>query len=265
MVVASLDPLLTLRAADGSRLGEDRARLLAAIDAHGSIAGAARACGLSYKAAWDAVAAMNNLAAAPVVAGHAGGREGGGTALTAEGRRLLEVFRGLQIAMQRLARELDAPGGDDAPSFRLSWRLAMKTSARNLLHGRVAEIKEGPINAEVILDVAGGVRLVAIITRESVANLALAPGCEAFALIKSSFVLLAPEGEVGRISARNVIAGTVIRREDGPIAAEIVLDIGDGKTIAAVITRQSADQLAFQPGTRACAVIKASHIILAVA
>lgn len=264
MPAATLDAILTLRGADGSRLGEDRARLLEAIDAHGSIAAAARACGLSYKTAWDAVAAMNNLAAAPVVAGHAGGREGGGAALTAEGRRLVAAFRGLQIALRRLASTLEAPAAGDPPLFNLTWRLAMKTSARNLLRGRVAEIKQGAVNAEVLLDVTSNVRLAAIITKESVANLGLAPGSEAFALIKSSFVLLAPEGEVGRISARNVITGTVVRRENGPINCEIVLDIGDGKTIAAIITRQSADTLAFELGSRACAVIKASHIILAV-
>jgi molybdate transport system regulatory protein len=140
----------------------------------------------------------------------------------------------------------------------------MKTSARNMLRCTVVEVKPGAVNAEVILSIADGIQLVAIITSESVANLGLAPGKEVFALIKSSFVLLAPEGETGRTSARNVIPGTVIRHEDGAVNSEIVLDIGGGKTIAAIITKESASTLGFKVGDRACALIKASHIILAV-
>lgn len=140
----------------------------------------------------------------------------------------------------------------------------MKTSARNMLRCTVAEVHPGAVNAEIILKVADGIRLVAIITNESVAALGLAPGQETFALIKSSFVLLAPEGETGRTSARNVIAGTVVRHEDGAVNSEVVLDIGGGKTLAAIITKESARALGLKVGERACALIKASHIILAV-
>lgn len=139
----------------------------------------------------------------------------------------------------------------------------MKTSARNMLRCVAVEVKEGPINAEVVLSIADGIRLVAIITRQSVAELGLAPGKEVFALIKSTFVLLAPEGQTGRTSARNVLAGTVVAHKDGAINSEIVLDIGGGKTIAAIVTRESADALGLKVGDRACALIKASHIILA--
>ena len=51
----------------GSFLGDTRIRLLEAIDKHGSITQAAKAVPLSYKAAWDAIDAMNNLADQPLV------------------------------------------------------------------------------------------------------------------------------------------------------------------------------------------------------
>lgn len=140
----------------------------------------------------------------------------------------------------------------------------MRTSARNTLLCKVAEVNHGAVNAEVMLDVGGGIQLVAIITEESVKNLELAPGKEVFALIKSSFVLLAPAGEVGRTSARNVLTGTVARREDGAVNSEIIVDIGSGKSIAAIITKESANSLGFKVGDRAAALIKASHIILAI-
>jgi molybdate transport system regulatory protein len=141
----------------------------------------------------------------------------------------------------------------------------MKTSARNMLLCKVAEVKRGAVNAEIILDLSSdGRQLVAIITEQSVKTLGLKPGMEVLAVIKSNFILLAPEGEVGRSSARNVLSGTVNRREDGAVNSEIVLDIGGGKTIAAIITKESAQSLDFKVGDRAIALIKASHIILAV-
>ena len=140
----------------------------------------------------------------------------------------------------------------------------MRTSARNTLLCKVAAVKPGPVNAEVLLKVSESIDLVAIITDGSVKTLDLVPGRDVFALIKSSFVLLAPAGEVGRTSARNVLTGTVARREDGAVNTEIILDLGEGKSITAMITRESASTLDFKVGDRAAALIKASHIILAV-
>lgn len=264
MSIRDMEPVVGLRGKTGRKIGDDRIRLLDAIDTHGSISAAARAVGLTYKAAWDAIAALNNLAERPLVVARTGGRVGGGASLTEEGRRLLSSMLWLQGELHRLSRILASQSADDGLSSMLSWRYVMKTSARNALRCVVAEVRPGMVNAEVILGVHGEIRLAAIITNESVANLGLEPGREALALIKSNFVTLAPAGEVGRTSARNVIHGTVVHHEDGAVNAEIVLDIGQGKTIAAIITKESAETLGFRVGDGACALIKASHIIVAV-
>ena len=140
----------------------------------------------------------------------------------------------------------------------------MKTSARNLLRGVVERVSEGAVNAEVLLAVSSGVQIVAIVTRESVRDLGLAPGREAMAIIKSSFVILAEGAGPLAVSARNRIAGTVLRHQTGAVNDEVVLDIGEGKTITATITRESGETLAFEPGEPAQALITASHVILAV-
>lgn len=264
MSIREMEPVVGLRGKTGLKVGDDRIRLLEAIDTHGSISAAARAVGLTYKAAWDAVAALNNLAERPLVQARTGGRVGGGATLTEEGRRLLASMQWLQGELHRLSRALATASTAQGLSPILSWRYVMKTSARNMLRCTVAEVKPGAVNSEVILSVTDSIRLAAIITNESVVNLGLQPGKEAFALIKSSFVLLAPEGEAGRTSARNVIPGTVVRHEDGAVNSEIVLDIGGDKTIAAIITKESAQALGLKVGDRASALIKASHIILAV-
>ena len=140
----------------------------------------------------------------------------------------------------------------------------MRTSARNTLRGVVSAISLGPVNAEVRLRINDAVDLVAVITRASVKDLGLEPGGQALALIKSTFVILVPGEAPLRTSARNRLPGTVVRHEAGAVSDEVVLDIGQGKTITATITRGSGEDLGLAVGDRAQALIKASHIILAV-
>jgi molybdate transport system regulatory protein len=140
----------------------------------------------------------------------------------------------------------------------------MKTSARNALRGVVSDVKLGPVNAEVALTVSNGVEIVAVVTSESVADLGLAPGREAVAIVKSSFVILVAGDAPLRTSARNRLVGTVIRHETGAVSDEVVLDLGGGKTVTAVITRGSGEALGLAVGDKAQALIKASHVILAV-
>jgi molybdopterin-binding protein len=70
-------------------------------------------------------------------------------------------------------------------------RQVMKLSARNVLKGRIKEIKAGAVNTEVVLELASGADVVSIITKESAENLRLAVGKEAYAVIKASNVMIA--------------------------------------------------------------------------
>ncbi len=67
----------------------------------------------------------------------------------------------------------------------------MQVSARNALKGTVKKIVDGAVNSEVILEVAPGVEVTAIITKSSADKLQLAEGKEAYAVIKSSDVMVA--------------------------------------------------------------------------
>ena len=115
----------------GTFLGDTRVRLLEAIDVHGSISQAAKHVPLSYKAAWDAVDAMNNLADQPLVERNAGGRAGGGTTLTEHGRRVVAMYRAVeaeyQAALDRLAVQFQqTPGGDMQAFQRLLRRMSVR-------------------------------------------------------------------------------------------------------------------------------------------
>jgi molybdopterin-binding protein len=66
----------------------------------------------------------------------------------------------------------------------------MKVSARNLIPGKIKEITMGPVNAEVVLEVAPGIEVVSVITAHSVKAMGLKKGSAAKAMIKASNVML---------------------------------------------------------------------------
>jgi molybdate transport system regulatory protein len=84
------------------------------------------------------------------------------------------------------------------------------------------------------------------------------------ALIKSSFVVLVAGDSPVRASARNRLAGTIVGLDDGAVNSEVALELADGKTLTATITRGSVETLGLKVGDRATALVKASHVILAV-
>lgn len=245
--------------------GKDRIALLAAIGEHGSITAAARAVGISYKGAWDAIDAMNNSAGEPLVVRAAGGKGGGGTRLTARAERLIATYRAMEAEHARFIAQLERAGAmaDAHPEdLHLIRRMMIQTSARNKLFGRVETVRAGAVNDEVTLALPGGQRIVATITHESVETLGLAPGAEAFALVKASSVLIGLADPAARLSARNQLPGTVARVVPGAVNAEVVLELDGGGTVAAIVTQAAVADLALQAGTRALAIFKASSVIL---
>jgi molybdopterin-binding protein len=67
----------------------------------------------------------------------------------------------------------------------------MKLSARNMLPGTIREIRPGAVNAEVTIELAPGLQVVSIVTIDAVKDLGLKVGNRAYAVIKSSSVMVA--------------------------------------------------------------------------
>jgi molybdopterin-binding protein len=67
----------------------------------------------------------------------------------------------------------------------------MKLSARNILKGKVKQVKQGMVNTEVIVELTGGAEIVSIITKESAQKLKLKKGKAIYAVIKASNVMIA--------------------------------------------------------------------------
>ncbi|MFJ4248056.1 molybdate transport system regulatory protein [Pseudomonas helmanticensis] len=140
----------------------------------------------------------------------------------------------------------------------------MKVSARNVFKGKVSNVQAGAVNAEVVLTLAGGELLVAVVTMESIKNLGIAVGKEAVALVKAPWVMLMTESSDIRLSARNCLEGKVLSVTDGAVNAEVVIELAGGSKVYSIVTRDAVTELGLAKGVSATAVIKASHIILGV-
>ncbi|MES2227404.1 MAG: TOBE domain-containing protein [Pseudomonadota bacterium] len=140
----------------------------------------------------------------------------------------------------------------------------MKISARNVFEGQVSALVPGPINAEVTLTLAGGDRIVAVVTQGSVRDLGLAVGGRAFAIVKAPWVIVTTGDGGPRFSARNQLRGTVSAVKPGAVNAEVAITLPGGALVHAVITQDAVSELGLAPGVPATAVIKASHVVLGV-
>ncbi len=259
---------MSLESEIGATLSDTRVRLLEEIGRKGSINQAAKAVPLSYKAAWEAVDMMNNLAPEPLVLRVTGGRQGGGTQLTEYGRKMVAMYRALEMeyqnALDHLAERLDAEGDCDIRGFRqLLHRMRMKTSARNQFSGTVSGLRDGGVDYEVRVRLDASTEIVAIITQTSAENLGLQIGKEVFALVKSSSVMLATDRAL-RMTARNQLWGQVAAVHPGPVNNEVTLTLPSERSITSVVTAESCAALGIEPGVEACALFKSSSVILAV-
>lgn len=261
-----LEAHLSIRPGGGAPFRKRWMDLLGSLESERSITAAARAVGLSYKAAWDAIAAMNNLSPAPVVERSVGGRGGGGARLTDPGRRLVQTFRAVEAESERFVERVNRRVSDRAGLATLG-HMSLLTSARNHFVGKVSRVVAGAVHDEIELTLPGGDRIVAVITRDSSRTLGLKRGVEAVALVKSSWILLGLDDAVAplKLSARNCLRGIVRRVVRGAVNSEVELELAGGASLVAVVTRTSIKALGLAPGKPACAIFKASSVILGVA
>jgi molybdate transport system regulatory protein len=121
--IGALKFKLQLMCGDQIALGPGKADLLEAIDSEGSISGAGRALGMSYRRAWLLVDEMNRCFADKLVETLTGGGRDRGARVTATGHIVLAAYRELEAAAERATdisarlklteRLLDAPADRD--------------------------------------------------------------------------------------------------------------------------------------------------------
>ncbi|CAN7553822.1 TOBE domain-containing protein [Variovorax sp. LjRoot290] len=207
----------------GHGMSDKRIDILRGIGRTGSISQAAREAAVSYKAAWQAVATLTNLAGVPLVARAVGGAGGGGAVLTAHGAQLLELAEALDAARRAVQSRAGASAGTAAA------RLSIRTSMRNQLPAIVAALESTGRIVRVHMRLGGDAQqpIAARITQESAELLGLAEGMPAIALCKATAVRV-ERVAAARRTRGNQLGGLVqgaARGEDGDEIA-ITLDSG---------------------------------------
>ena len=137
----------------------------------------------------------------------------------------------------------------------------MKLSARNQLTGIVTKVQEGAVNGIVSLEFAGET-ISGTISMNAIQELELAPGKKAVAIIKATEVMIGI-GEM-TLSARNKLAGTVTKIQEGAVNAIVSLEVAGGNIISATISMNAVKELGLEVGTHAVAVIKATSVMFGV-
>ena len=205
----------------GSAMTDKRLDVLRAIHALGSISQAGRAAGVSYKAAWQAVETLGNLAGVPLIEKAVGGSGGGGARLTAHGVELLRAADLLNQARQEALAQIQRAGKGLA-------NVGLRTSMRNHLPCSIVQIKSSRGAVRVFMHTAAGLPIVSRITLESQQLLGLKAGMQVLALCKATAVTVAPTivaaGDV------NLLHGQVLRRSSSD-SGEVALQLAGGLSL----------------------------------
>ena len=239
---------------------EKRIRLLHAIEKHGSISKAAKAVPMSYKSAWEAVDAMNSLSPEPIVIRETGGKDGGGTTITAYGVMLLENYALLREEHSRFLARLSELTDIENGAFKTIERLGLQISARNQIQAAVIHVEPGEVNARVRLKLKSGQELLSIITEEAVENLHIEAGQTVTAICKSSNVTIVREASDSKVENR--LGGRVVQIEKDTLHMKVSVDIGNHDRIVSVMSLEKAEHLTLTEGSSVMVEIEAKNIMV---
>ena len=237
--------------------------LLQAVADTGSINRAAQTAGYSYKGAWLVLEAACNLANEPLLETTTGGSGGGGTRLTPAALGLLDAWHQLQADHRHFLQTQEAQLAQLPALSGLLRRMSMKTTARNQFVGTVSSVELGPVSASVGITLKAGDEVTATMTTAAAKRLKLKKGKEALVLIKASAIVLVTDFAGWQLSARNQLAGTVSRIEQGAVSSLVVLTLPGGAALTASVTNEGADSLGLRVGVAATAVFKAYSVMVA--
>ena len=226
-------------------LSDKRIDILRRIKETGSISEAARASGVSYKAAWQALETLENLV---------GGNRGGGTTLTATGEQILkiadriaqarsEVLRSFTDAEQPLANHLTTSG--------------ILSSIRNNLPCVVENVKHGSALVRVFLRLDEENVIKASVTAESAQLLGLKPGVRMIAAAKATAVEIAKSFPDANLDNR--LTGRVVRCTRSEKGGEVALRLPSGLIVIGFAKHNHH----LAPGMEAQATVASNAVVIA--
>ncbi len=233
---------------------DKRIEILRLIGDSGSISQAARDAGVSYKAAWQAIATLSNLSGAVLVQRAVGGAGGGGALLTDAGRQLLLVAGQLAQARQQV---LDIAAA--APDASALPHIGLRTSMRNQFPCWVDKLEAKGQTVRVFLRLADGTALVSRITKASAELLGLKKDLPVLALCKATAVVVTLQN--ASPAGGQHLSGQAQRISRGASGDEVSLLLDAGLQLVGFAAPGSG----ITSKTRVSALIDESAVVIALA
>lgn len=214
---------------------DKRIEILRLIAISGSISQAARQARVSYKAAWQAIDTLTNLAGVVLVERAVGGAGGGGASITQAGRQLLAVSGRLAESRKQVLDEAHARNRNAlTPSLAVPAlsHIGVRTSMRNQLPCLIERIEATGQMVRISLRLAGDSRLVSRITKASAELLGLEKGLAVLALCKATAVRVEAQvngkAALPAPSGNQPLSGQVIRISRGATGDEVSMQLDGG-------------------------------------
>ena len=264
---------LTAPPASGSSLAgalshqpaDKRIDILRLVGESGSISQAAREAKVSYKAAWQAIDTLTNLAGVALVERAVGGAGGGGSRITVAGQKLLDVASLLnetrrQVLTAFTANELLLPR-----ALPVLASMGVRTSMRNQLPCTVEKLERKGQVVRVYLRLSDQALLVSRITQASAELLALKKGQQVLALCKATAVVVncwpADGAAPGQRDACHYVYGRAVRISRGAAGDEVSLQLDAGLQLVGFAAAGSG----LQAAARVQAMVDESALVIALA
>lgn len=257
----SVNGRLWINKSEHNFLGKGRMELLMHIEKEGSITKAAKSMKMSYKAAWDAVDAMNNLSEFPLVQSAKGGKGGGGTYLTEYAKELIDTYKILQEEHQQFLQNLSNRVSEKNGHIHLLKSMDVRISARNQLKTKVLGIQRGVVESRVSLELNNKETVTAVITNDSLTALEIDVGMELYALFKANALLLSDDTLAIKDDI-NIFRGKIIRIEHDSLNAEVIIELKGGNTVCSILPTEMLERLNLKNEMQITAFCKPKSIIL---
>lgn len=136
------------------------------------------------------------------------------------------------------------------------------TSARNAFFGKIQTIQRGDIQTRVVLSTISGYSITTVITNDSLEHLGLREGRLITAEVKAPWVILENDSKEPKCSAENRFSGIIDRINKGHINTEYIVRIADGTALCAVVSTESAQHLALEPGEQVWGLFNCFAVVL---
>ena len=256
---------LSLASALSHPPADKRLDILRLVGESGSISQAAREAKVSYKAAWQAIDTLTNLAGVALVERAVGGAGGGGASTTVAGQKLLAIARLInetrrQVLAAFTANELLLPR-----ALPVLATMGLRTSMRNQVPCQVEKlVRKGQV-VRVYLRLADQALLVSRITKASAELLALTKGQQVLALCKATAVVVASwpaePAAAGQSPSSHSVLGKAVRISRGAAGDEVSLQLDAGLQLVGFAAAGSG----LKTGARVQALVDESALVIALA